>query len=96
LVKGEVAYLLHSKLTALDYLVEAPHNCTVNDANAMAFKEAAKITEGRDAVEEFLVCGIWPLSDDWDLEIERMEAPLSKVTLPMPKVAATISEQFET
>jgi hypothetical protein len=53
----------------------------------MAFKEVAKIIGGHDAIEEFLTYDIRPLSDDWDLEVERTEAPLLQVTVPMPKVA---------
>jgi hypothetical protein len=72
---------------------KAPHNCAANGVHAMAFEEATKIAEGHDVVEEFLAYSILPLSDDWDLEVESMEAPLSKVTIPMSKVASMISEQ---
>jgi hypothetical protein len=41
-------------MTVLNYLMEAPHNCTANDTNAMVFEEAAKIIGGRNTVEEFL------------------------------------------
>jgi hypothetical protein len=92
-VRGKAVYLLHSEMTTLDYVTKAPHNCSENDANAMAFEEAAKIIGGCNAIEEFLTNDIWPLSDDWDLEVERTEAPLLKVTVPMPKVAMMIGEQ---
>jgi hypothetical protein len=42
------------------------------------------------AVEEFLVCSSLSLSDDWSLEVERMEAKVTVLTL---KVTATIGEQ---
>jgi hypothetical protein len=47
----------------LDYVMEVPHSCTGDDTDALAFEEATKIIGGCDAVKEFLVCGIWPLSD---------------------------------
>jgi hypothetical protein len=49
-------------MSALDYMMEEAHSCTADDANAMAFKEVAKIIEGRDVVE-FLACGVLPLSN---------------------------------
>jgi hypothetical protein len=79
-------------MTALDYLTEAPHNCLMNDINAMAFEEATKIIRGHNVVEEFLTYVIFPLSDDWDLEIKMSEALLLKVTVLMPKMAATIGK----
>jgi hypothetical protein len=71
--------LLHSEMNALDYLTEAPHNYVVNDVNAMAFEEATKTIRGCDVVNEFLAFDILPHSNDWDLEVERTEALLSKV-----------------
>jgi hypothetical protein len=85
-----VVYFLHSEMNALDYLMEPVHSCAVYDVNAMAFEEATKITGGRDAVVEFLICGILPLSNNWSLEIERAAAPLSKVIVPLPKAPMMI------
>jgi hypothetical protein len=59
----------------------------------MAFEEATKILGHHDAVEEFLTCGIWPLSGDWDFVVEKTESPLSKVTIPMLKVTDIIALQ---
>jgi hypothetical protein len=77
----------------LDYLTEAPHSCASDDVNAMAFEETTKIIGGHDAVEEYLACGIVPLSNNWSLKIERAEALLLKVIFPLSKVAVTIGEQ---
>jgi hypothetical protein len=78
-------------MSALDYLMEMPHSCAVDNVNVLAFEEATKFIRRRDAVEEFLACGIWPLSDDWDFKVEKIESPLSKVIVPMPKVTAIIA-----
>jgi hypothetical protein len=79
-------------MNALNYLTEVPHNWSADDINVIAFKEAAKIIGGWHAVEEFLANGIFPLSNDWNLMVERAEAPLSKVAVSLPKVAAMIDE----
>jgi hypothetical protein len=49
---------------------------------------------GHNTVEEgSLTYGIWLLSDDWEFEVERMESPLLKVSMPMPKVTDIIEKQ---
>jgi hypothetical protein len=35
-------------------------------------------------VEEFLTCGLWPLSEKFGFEVETKECPQSKVVVPMP------------
>jgi hypothetical protein len=85
-VQGKGVYLLHSEVSALDFLTEVPHNCAVDDVNAMAFEEATKIIEGNDVVEKFLAYGIWLLSDGWDFEVEKTELPLLKAIVLMQKV----------
>jgi hypothetical protein len=87
--RGRGVYPLHSEMSALDYLVEAPNSCATNDVDTMAFEEATKIIRGRDAVEEFLAYGIWPLSDGWALEVEKMESLLLKVTVCMLAMGET-------
>jgi hypothetical protein len=64
-VRGKGTYSLWSQMRALEYLTDAPYTCGANDVNVMAFVEAAAIIGGRDAVEEFLACSIWPLSNNW-------------------------------
>jgi hypothetical protein len=62
-VRGKRIYPLSSTMTELDYLTEAPSSCGLEDANVAAFTEATSIIRGRDAVEDFLACGLWPLSE---------------------------------
>jgi hypothetical protein len=56
-------YLLSSKLTPLNQLVEALCAYGPDDTNAAAFIEATSITGSHNVVEEFLTCGLWPLSE---------------------------------
>jgi hypothetical protein len=72
---------------------DAPFECSSEDANVVAFAEAASIIGRRNAVEEFLACDIWPLSENCKFEVERKETPLSKVMVPMLKVTPTIGKQ---
>jgi hypothetical protein len=69
-VCGKGTYLLRSEMNPLDYLTDAPHACIVDDVNVLAFKEAAVIIGGIDAVKEFLACRIWLLSDDWQANLK--------------------------
>jgi hypothetical protein len=91
--RGKGIHLLCSEMSVLNYLMEAPHNCAADDVNAMAFEEGTKIIGGHDVVEEFLACNIVPLSDNWSLKVERVEAPLSKVIVPLPKAPAMKGER---
>jgi hypothetical protein len=61
-------------MTPLNYLTDALFECSSEDTN----------------VEEFLACSIWPLSENYEFEVERKESSVSKVMVPMPKVTPTI------
>jgi hypothetical protein len=91
-VRGKVSYLLSSTMTPLDYLTEAPSSCGPKDANFVAFNEATSIIEGHDAVEEFLICVMWPLGEKFGFRVETKESPMSKVVVPMPQVTTGIGE----
>jgi hypothetical protein len=70
---GKGVYLFRSKMSVLNYLTEAPHNYAVDDTNMQVIEEAARSIGGRDTIQEFQACGIWLLSDDWELKVERMD-----------------------
>jgi hypothetical protein len=89
-VRGKGSYPLSSTMTRLNYLTEAPSSCGLEDANFVAFIEATSIIGGRDAVEEFLASGLWPLREKFGFKLETKEFSLSKVVVPMPLVDAVI------
>jgi hypothetical protein len=91
-VWGKMNYPLGSTMTPLDYLADAPIECGPGDANVAAFIEAS-IIGGHGVMEDFLACGIWPLSKSCEFEVETKEMPLSKVMVPMSKVTPTIGRQ---
>jgi hypothetical protein len=90
---GKGNFPLSSTMTHLNYLTESPSSCGSEDANFAAFVEATSIFSGRDAVEEFLASGLWPLSEKFGFELEMKESPLSKVVVTMPDIDATIGAQ---
>jgi hypothetical protein len=60
------------------------------DMNVVAFTEAASISGCRETVEEFLACGIWPLCEKCDFEVETKETPLSKVVVSLPTITPVV------
>jgi hypothetical protein len=80
-------------MTLLCHLMDASFECGPGDESVVAFMEAASIIGGHDAMEEFLVCGIWPLSEKCEFEVDKKEAPLSKVVVPIPKFTPIIGRQ---
>jgi hypothetical protein len=84
--RGKGNYPLSSTMTRLNYLMEAPSDCRLEDTNFVAFIEATSIIEGHDIVKEFLACGLWPLNEKFGFEVEAKESPLSKVVVLMPQV----------
>jgi hypothetical protein len=50
-------------MTKLNYLMEVPSSCGPEDANFVAFVEVTSLIGGRDVVEEFLACGLWPFGE---------------------------------
>jgi hypothetical protein len=85
-VQGKGHYPLSSTMTQLNYLTDAPFECDPKDMNVEAFAEVASIIGGRNTVEEFLGCGMWPLSEKFGFEVETKEIALLKVMVPMSKV----------
>jgi hypothetical protein len=82
-VWGKENYPLSYKMTQLNYLANPPFDYDPKDRNVAAFAEAASIIGGCDAVEEFLACTMWPLSEKL-----ASRNPLLKVVVPMSKVYA--------
>jgi hypothetical protein len=77
-------------MTPWDHLVEAPSSCGPEDVNFAAFIVASSIISGCDAVEEFLACGLWPLSEKFGFRVETMECPMFRVMVLMPPVTTII------
>jgi hypothetical protein len=60
-------------------------NALTNNAGDMAFVKATCSIGGQDVIEEYMACGLFPLSASFDLgEIADSEMPMSKLALPSP------------
>jgi hypothetical protein len=42
------------------------------DKNKDALRRVAMMSNGRDLVEEFIVCGVWPLAHGWDVGVVKL------------------------
>jgi hypothetical protein len=77
-------------MTPLNYQTEVFASCSPEDVDFMAFVEATSLIGGRNAVEEFLACSLWPLGEQFGFEVDRKESPLSKVIVLMRHITASI------
>jgi hypothetical protein len=58
-------YDLHSRMSVLDYTVEPEVECLDSNANNTTFVRATATIRGRDVVEEFLACKMYPLATSY-------------------------------
>jgi hypothetical protein len=81
-------YTLHSQMTEEDYAVDPKMECPDNDPNDTAFVRATATIGGRDAVEEYVACKIYPLAASYGFEnVPLGTMPVSKVKSPLPPFA---------
>jgi hypothetical protein len=55
-------HILCSYMCSLEFRTEPPFDCADDDSRDVAFIHATKFIGGRDAVEEFVACGVYPLA----------------------------------
>jgi hypothetical protein len=75
-------HALCSHMSVLDFRTEPPFNCADNDSGDITFVWVTKFIGGRDAIEEFLACGVYPMAAsasrrDPSLEVENASAQVS-------------------
>jgi hypothetical protein len=91
---GESVHVLHSHMSVLELLMEPPINRPDSDSRDVAFVKAASAIGGRDAVEEYLACGLYPLSASISFEgVTEGVTPVLWVKLPLPKFHAVRSDE---
>jgi hypothetical protein len=84
-IRGKRMYVLHSSMAPLDFLTEPSFECTDDDFGDLAFIRTTGLIGGPDAIEEYLVYGMFPLSTSFSFaEVMNGETPVVKVTLPLP------------
>jgi hypothetical protein len=82
---GKTIHALRSHMSALNFRTKPISSDTAQDLNDDAFVWASQNIRGRDAVEEFLSCGVWPLSAGVDFEHVKVDFTLvSWLKIPLP------------
>jgi hypothetical protein len=72
-------------MTGLNFAMKASFKCLDDNAGDVAFVRATCTIGSRDAVEEYMACGLFPLSASFGLvKIVEGEMPVSKLVVPMP------------
>jgi hypothetical protein len=77
-------------MTPLNYQTEVSASCSPEDVD---FTAATSLIGGRDVVEEFLACGLWPLDEQFSFEVDGKESLLSKVIVLMHHITVSIGER---
>jgi hypothetical protein len=81
----ESIYILHSWMSALDYTVEPEVECPDNNPNDAAFVQWTATIRGRDTVEEFMACKMFPLASSFSFrDLAICMTPMSKIRTPLP------------
>jgi hypothetical protein len=83
-------HALCSHMSSLHFSTEPPFDCPNDDLSDNAFVWASKSIRGRDDVEEFVACNVWPLAASVSFDQVRVGVtPVSKLKVPLPKFVAT-------
>jgi hypothetical protein len=91
---GKNVYALCSHMSALDFLTEPPVDYIDTDVGDVAFVRATCVIGGRDAIEEYLACGQYPLSSDFGFgEIHDSITPVLKLSVPLLEFCAARAKE---
>jgi hypothetical protein len=83
--QGKGIFALHSYMTRLDFVMGPSFQCPDEEASDVAFVKATPAIGGWDAVEEYMACGLFPLSTSFNFgKIAVGETLVSKLTIPLP------------
>jgi hypothetical protein len=76
-------------MSGLRFSTEPPFDCPDDNLSDHAFIWASKSIGGRDAGEEFVAYGVWPLAVNVSFDQVLVGAtPVSKLKMPLPKFVA--------
>jgi hypothetical protein len=82
-------HVLLSHLCGLDFWTEPHFDCIDEDLGDVAFVKATKFIRGQDAMEEYLACGMYPLSASVSFErVADGVTPASRLKLLLLKFEA--------
>jgi hypothetical protein len=92
---GKSVYALHSRMSTLDYIVEPEVECPEDDANNAPFIRAITTLGGRDAVEEFVACQMYPIATSFGFSgviIDTMLASKVQMSLLLSPIETVSAE----
>jgi hypothetical protein len=76
--------------------MDPPFDYADNDSRDIAFVQATKFIGGRDAVEVFIACGMYPLAVGAGFNrVATCMMPVSKLKVPLPKFTAVCKDNNE-
>jgi hypothetical protein len=82
-------HALHLHISGLDFHMEPLFDCTNDDSWDITFIRTTKFIGGQDVMEEFLVCGVYPLAANVGFDkVAVGVTPISKLKMPLPKFVA--------
>jgi hypothetical protein len=86
---GKVVHILCSYMRSLEFRTEPPFDCADDNSGDIAFVQATKFIGGRDAMEEFIACDMYPLAIGSGFDRVVMHTtPVSKLMVPLLKFVA--------
>jgi hypothetical protein len=72
-------------MSAMKFHTKPSFDCPRDDLSNGTFVLASKCIGGRDAMEEFVSCGVWPLAAGINFEHVKVGVtPVSKLKVPLP------------
>jgi hypothetical protein len=95
---GKSVHALHTWMGELDYAVELEVECMDNDPNDVVFIWATATIRSRNAVEEYVVCKMYPLAIVFGFKsVPLGMTPVSKVKTPLPLfVVRSVATEYAT
>jgi hypothetical protein len=82
---GKSVHAPHTRMSKLDYAIEPEVEHLDDDPNDAVFIQATATIGGCDAVKEYVVCKMYPLSIGFSFESVALgTTPVSKVETPLP------------
>jgi hypothetical protein len=85
---GKSMHALHSRMSELDYAIEPKAECPNNDPNDAIFIRATGTISGRDAVQEYVACKMYPSVASFGFEsVPLRTTPMLRVGTPLPLFA---------
>jgi hypothetical protein len=94
---GKSVHALRSHMSYLNFRTKPSFNCADDDLSDDTFVWASKHIGGRDIVEEFIACNVWPLAAGISFEQAKVGVtPVSKLKVPLPRFAVACEDDEDT